>query len=68
MAPTSERTHSFTFPTMGTMGRVSWSGAVDDEELFPAIVTRVHEIEARLTRFREDSEISQLDGQWREGE
>ena len=66
MAPTSERRHSFTFPTMGTMGRVSWSGAVDDEELFPAIVTRVHEIEARLTRFREDSEISQLDGQWRE--
>lgn len=50
---------------MGTLGRLSWSGAVDETELFPAIFARVQEIEARLTRFREDSEISQLDGQWR---
>lgn len=59
------RPHSCTFPTMGTLGRISWSGAVDETELFPAIFARVQEIEARLTRFREDSEISQLDGQWR---
>lgn len=59
------RPHSCTFPTMGTLGRISWSGAVDETELFPAIFARIQEIEARLTRFREDSEISQLDGQWR---
>lgn len=62
----TSRLRSFTFPAMGTLGRVSWSGVVDEEVLSPAIVARVQGIEARLTRFREDSEISLLDGQWRE--
>ncbi|MFT3943152.1 MAG: FAD:protein FMN transferase [Ancrocorticia sp.] len=65
-ASSGPRVHSFTFPTMGTLGRVSWSGGVDEAELFSVLVARVREIEARLTRFSRDSEISRLDGTWRE--
>ncbi len=59
------RVHSFTFPTMGTLGRVSWSGGVEEADLFSALVARAHEIEARLTRFSQHSEISCLDETWR---
>lgn len=49
---------SFTFRTMGTLGYASWSPpGLDIGHLLAA---RADEIEHKLTRFRDDSEISRL--------
>lgn len=54
---------SITFHTMGTLGYASWSPAGLD--IGRLLAARADEIERRLTRFRNDSEISALDDHWR---
>ncbi len=54
---------TFTFRTMGTLGYASWSpSGLDIGHLLAA---RADEIDHRLTRFRDDSEICRLSDSWR---
>lgn len=56
--------HRITFPTMGTLGYAAWDGDIPGAE--EALRTRVGQIEADLTRFDPDSQVSRLSGQWSE--
>ena len=58
------RTRSATFATMGTMGRVTW--APQEAEIASRLIIRVSELEARMSRFRDDSDIMGLSEQWSE--
>ncbi len=62
MTPSRLAGASCTFPTMGTIGHASWSPA--DLDLRERISERADQIERRLTRFRNDSEIAMLSAAW----
>ena len=62
--PDAVRTRSATFATMGTIGRVSW--APEEAEIASRLIIRVSELEARMSRFRDDSDVMGLSDQWSE--
>ena len=58
LAPTGGFSHTVSFPGMGTLAQVSWSGpAADLPERLPR---RLAELEALLSRFSTDSEVVRL--------
>ncbi len=62
--PDRVRARSATFATMGTIGRVTW--APKEAEIASQLIIRVSELEARMSRFRDDSDIMGLSDQWKE--